>query len=145
MMENSKTFVFTFVIFYMGIVSNFSSNLGPQHMKKNSQNWIGRSLKFKLPSLEQERNIESKLQMDFELERLKRYHPLMAFANGRFEASKISPYVYSWDVPSNREDENANDYWLELEQELRNRLYMEKDVQKRTGGFAKFEKLLGRI
>ena len=145
MMENSKTFVFTFVIFYMGIALNFSSNLGPQRTKKNSQNWIGRSLKFELPSLEQERNIESKLQMDFESERLKRYHPLMAFASGRFEASKISPYVYSWGIPSNRGDENANAYEQELEQELSNLPYMEKDVKKRTGGFAKFEKLLGRI
>ena len=145
MMENTKTFVFTIVIFYMGIALNFSSNLGPQHMKKNSQNWIGRSLKFELPSLEQERNIESKLQMDFESERLKRYHPLMAFANGRFKASKISPYVYSWDIPSSRGEENANDYELELEQELSNFHYTEKDLQKRTGGFAKLEKLLGRI
>ena len=144
-MENSKTFVFTLVILYMGIVSNFSSNLGPQHVKKDSQNWIGRSVKFELPSLEQERNIESKLQMDFELQRLKRYHPLMAFANGRFEVSKISPYVNSWEIPSNRGDENENVYELELEQELSNLPYIEKDVQKRTSGFAKFEKLLGRI
>ena len=129
----------------MGIALNFSSNLGPQHMKKNSQNWIGRSLKLELPSLEQERNIESKLHMNFESERLKRYHPLMAFASGRFEASKISPYVYSWGIPSNRGDENANAYEQELEQELSNLPYMEKDVKKRTGGFAKFEKLLGRI
>ena len=129
----------------MGIALNFSSNLGPQHMKKNSQNWIGRSLKLELPSLEQEKNIESKLHMNFESERLKRYHPLMAFASGRFEASKISPYVYSWGIPSNRGDENANAYEQELEQELSNLPYMEKDVKKRTGGFAKFEKLLGRI
>ena len=145
MMENSKAFVFTFIIFYMGIVSNFSSNLGPKHINKNSQNWIGRSLKFELPSLEHKRNMESKFQMDYEPERLKRYHPLMAFANGRFKASKISPYVYSWDIPSNRGGENANDYELELEQELSNFPYMEKDLQKRTGGFAKLEKLLGRI
>ena len=129
----------------MGIALNFSSNLGPQHMKKHSQNWIGRSLKFELPSLEQERNIESKLQMAFESERLKRYHPLMAFANGRFEASKISPYVNSWDIPSNRGDDNANAQEQDLEQKLRNLPYMEKFVEKRTGGFTKFEKLLGRI
>ena len=83
--------------------------------------------------------------MDFELQGLKRYHPLMAFANGRFEISKISPYVNSWEIPSNRGDENKNDYELELDQELSNLPYIEKDVQKRTSGLAKFEKLLGRI
>ena len=60
------------------------------------------------------------------------------------EASKISPNVNSWDIPSNRGNENANTHEQELEQELSNIIYMEKDVQKRTGGFAKFEKLLGR-